>query len=348
MLRGLFVFAIVVCSFVMCLPSASAQADIFAPSAKYNPAVPTPESVLGYKIGDEFTPYFMIDTYWQKLAASSDRVSMERYGKTAEGRNLSLVVITSAKNKAKLAEIKSAIGKLNDPRTTSPEEAARIAASTPVIVFLSYNVHGNEASSSEAAMQVGYELAAGQDPQTLEWLDKAVIVIDPLVNPDGRERFVQGYKSVVGAHPVSDRFAAEQQERWPGGRYNHYYFDMNRDWTWQSQAETRARVVAYRQWNPQVHVDYHEMGSGGSYYFAPPADPMLDSLSTPMLKKWFEKFGRGNAQAFDKNGFRYFTHEGYDMFYPGFGDSWPTLNGAVGMTYEQAAGRSVSLTISDC
>ncbi|HUS19822.1 MAG TPA: M14 family zinc carboxypeptidase [Terriglobales bacterium] len=325
-----------------------AGSDPLSPSAKYDPAIPTLEKVLGYKMGEDFTSHHLLTSYYQALAAASPRVKIEAYGKTAEGRPLNLVIISSPENLARLAAIKESVARLNDPRKTNQADADAIAASTPVIVFLSYGVHGNEASSAEAAMQVAYELAASQDTANLERLQNSVIVIDPLVNPDGRERFVQGYRSVKGANAISDRFAAEQQERWPSGRYSHYLFDLNRDWTWQSQAETRARVAAYRSWSPQLHVDYHEMGSGGSYHFAPPAEPILDSLNTPMHKKWFELYGKANAQAFDQQGFRFFTHENYDLFYPGFGDSWPLLNGAIGMTFEQAGGRAgLSLELAD-
>ncbi len=319
---------------------AFAQSNPLTPSAQYDPAVPTLEKVLGYKLGDDFTSHHLLTSYYQALAAASPRVKIEAYGKTAEGRPLNLVIISSPENLARLSAIKESVARLNDSRKTSSSEADAIAASTPVILFLSYGVHGNEASSAEAAMQVAYELAASQDAANQERLRNSVIVIDPLVNPDGRERYVQGYRTTKGAAPIADRFAAEQQERWPSGRYNHYFFDLNRDWTWQSQQETRARVIAYRAWSPQLHVDYHEMGSASSYHFAPPADPILDSLKTPMLQKWFDRYGKANAQAFDQNGFRFFTSEGYDLFYPGFGDSWPLLNGAIGMTFEQAGGRA--------
>lgn len=328
---------------VLCLLAFSvalAETDPLSPSAKYDPAVPTLEKFLGHKLGGDFTPHHQLTAYYHALAAASPRVKVEPYGKTAEGRPLNLVVITSPENHARIADIRAAVARLNDPRKTSQADADAIAASTPVIIYLSYGVHGNEASSAEAAMQVAYELAASQDAVNLERLQNAVILIDPLVNPDGRERFVQGYRTVKGASPNPDRFAAEQSERWPSGRFNHYFFDLNRDWSWQSQQETRARVIAYRAWNPQLHVDYHEMGAGSTYHFAPPADPILESLNTPMLRKWFDIYGRANSQAFDRQGFRFFTKEDYDLFYPGFGDSWPLLNGAIGMTFEQGGGRA--------
>jgi len=324
---------------------ALAADDPLSPSSAYDPSIPTPESVLGYRIGDSFTPYHDIERYYRALAAASNRLRLEPYGRTHEGRTLYLVIFSAPENLARLEEIRAATAKLADPRTTTPQEAQALAASTPATVWLSYNVHGNEAVSSEAALQVAYELAASQDARVLDWLQHAVILLDPLLNPDGRERYVQFFRSTLGKNPNPDRFAAEHQERWPGGRTNHYLFDLNRDWAWQSQPESRARVRAYRRWNPQAHVDYHEMGADSTYYFAPPAEPVHTAISE-LLKKGFDLYGQGNAAAFDRYGFRYYTRERFDLFYPSYGDSWPSFHGAIGMTYEQAGGPAGGLVIS--
>ncbi|MGH9788166.1 MAG: M14 family metallopeptidase [Candidatus Acidiferrales bacterium] len=325
--------------------AAAAADDPLSPSSAYDPSIPTPESVLGYRVGESFTPYHDLEHYYQTLAAASPRVRLEPYGKTHEGRVLYLVIVSMPENLSRLDEVRAATTKLADPRTTNAQEAQALAASTPATVWLSYNVHGNEAVSSEAAMQVAYELAASQDARVLDWLQHAVVLLDPLLNPDGHERYVQFFRSTLGKNPNPDRFAAEHQERWPGGRTNHYLFDLNRDWAWQSQPESRARVRAYRQWNPQVHVDFHEMGAESTYYFAPPAEPVHDAVAD-LLKKWFDIYGQGNAAAFDRYGFRYYTRELFDLFYPSYGDSWPSLNGAVGMTYEQAGGPAGGLVLT--
>jgi Zinc carboxypeptidase len=331
--------------FMSLLPVFSLAVDPLHPSPSYSSSVPAPEALLGYKLGSAFTPYDQLEKYFQALAASSPaHLKLEGYGKSVEGRTLYTLTITSEKNLARLDAIRNATTKLSDPRKASPAEAAQIASSMPVVVWLSYNIHGNESNSSEAAMQVAYELAASEDTKVKEWLENAVIIIDPLENPDGRERYVQFYRTAQGTEPRSDRFSAEHDEHWPGGRYNHYLFDLNRDWAWQSQQESQARVKAYLRWNPQVFVDLHEMNAEASYYFAPPAGPVLSTIS-PLLSKWFQIYGQANAAAFDRYGFRYFTREGYDLFYPSYGDSWPSLNGAVGMTYEQAGGGDAGVTI---
>jgi hypothetical protein len=324
--------------------AASAQGNPLAPSARYNPAIPTVKSVLGYAVGENFTFYHDLVGYYEQVAAASDRVRLEPYGRSGEGRTLYLLIVTSPGNQAQLDEIRQAIARLSDPRQTSPAEAQALLEKTPVIVWLSYNVHGNEAVSSEAALQVVYELAASEDERVRNWLENAVVVIDPVVNPDGRERYVRFYRSTVGAHPNPDRFAAEHQEPWPGGRTNHYFFDLNRDWAWQTQPESQARVHAYREWNPQVHIDYHEMGADSTYFFFPPRKPVLETIA-PLLGKWFDIYARGNAAAFDRYAFRYYTREDFDLFYPSYGDSWPSLHGAIGMTYEQAGGGRAGLVV---
>jgi hypothetical protein len=337
--------ALLVFIFAFAATLAFAESDtVCFPSASYTPVVPTLEAALGYKLGDAFTSYASLEHYYQTLAQASDRVKLESYGKSVEGRTLYTVIISTPKNLARLDAIRSAAVRLSDPRTLSDGEAQKLIADTPVTVWLMYNVHGNESASSEAAMQVAYELSASQDARVLEWLDKAIVVIDPIANPDGRERYVQFYRERMGSRPRADRFAAEHQERWPGGRANHYLFDLNRDWAWQTQPESAARVKVFRRWYPQVFVDFHEMGPSSTYFFPPPAKPVLEYVQ-PLLGKWYELYGRANATAFDKHGFRYFTRDTFDFFYPAYGDSWPSLNGAVGMTYEQGGGGVSGLVI---
>ncbi|MGA3243348.1 MAG: M14 family metallopeptidase [Bacteroidota bacterium] len=317
----------------------------FYPGGTYDPKVVAPEAVLGYHIGDRFTDYASLHTFFEKLAASSDRIHRVVYGETNEHRMLQAFIITSPANLARIEEIRQANLKLTDPRILqSKADAEKIIASLPVIVYLSYGVHGNEASSPEAAMAVAYQLCAGTDSRTQSILENAVVIIDPNVNPDGRERYVQWVNSMLGAKPNLNPSSVEHSEPWPGGRTNHYFFDLNRDLSWQTQQETRARVRFYRTWMPHVHVDYHEMEYSGSYFFFPAAVPVHESLP-PEVLKWGKIFGKGNAEAFDKLGLPYYVGERFDMFYPGYGDSWPTFNGATGMTYEQGGGSRASLAV---
>jgi hypothetical protein len=298
--------------------------------------IPTPKEVLGYDLGDRYTSYEGISKYIDALAAAApDRMKVVTYGTTYEGRALRLAVLASPANLARLDEIRADSRKLADPRTTSDKEAGELARTMPAIAWLSYGVHGNEASSPEAALDVLYRLLAPGDPGTAGLLDSMVVIVDPLLNPDGHERYVNFEVTRAGVAPREDPEAAEHTEGWPSGRTNHYLFDLNRDWAWLTQEESRARIAAYREWMPHVHVDFHEMGYNSSYFFFPAFKPVNKNFPASTVE-WGEIYGRGNAEAFDREGWNYYSGESFDLFYPGYGDSWPSLNGAIGMTYEQA------------
>lgn len=302
----------------------------------YDPHIPTPKSVLGYEIGERYTDFRNLERYIERLLSSSNRIQRIIYGTTYETRPLQALVVSSPTNLARLDEIKAANRSLTDPRLPkSKSEIESIINTLPAIVWLSYGVHGNEASSPEAALLTMYQLCAGTDRRTMNILDSAVVIIDPAVNPDGRERFVQWANSAKGLQPNISPEALEHSEPWPRGRTNHYYFDLNRDWAWMTQIESRARIALYRQWMPHVHVDFHEMGYQSSYFFFPAAAPIHTEYPAE-VQKWGRMFGAANAAAFDALGIAYYTGESFDLFYPSYGDSWPTFNGAIGMTYEQA------------
>jgi hypothetical protein len=318
---------------------------LFAAVSQAQTPVPTPDEFLGYPLGERFTPYARILDYFHMLTTRSNLITMQQFGETYEHRPLMLAVITSPKNRAALETIRGNVAALTDPNATSQARANEIARTTPAIAWLAFGVHGNESSSSEAAMNVASTLL--NDPSSAPLLENLVIIIDPLLNPDGRERYVQWFIRTRGdvADPNPDAF--EHNEPWPGGRFNHYLIDMNRDWAWTSQREVRARVAEYRKWNPQVFVDFHEMGYQSSYFFPPDARPVNANLPKD-VDTWLEKFGRADADAFTKKGWTFFTGEEFDLFYPGYGDSWPSLHGAIGMTYEVAgSGRGGSAITRD-
>jgi hypothetical protein len=206
-------------------------------------------------------------------------------------------------------------------------------------------VHGNESVSSEAVMQVMYDVLNTGNQQTQSWLSNTLLIVDPCENPDGRERYVQWYKQTAGQPANPSPHAWEHQEPWPGGRPNHYLFDLNRDWAWQTQKETKARIVLYNQWLPQLHADFHEMGVEAPYYFSPAARPFHQDI-TPWQRQFQDIIGENNRKYFDANNWLYFTRERYDLFYPSYGDTWPTFNGAIGMTYEQGGSGRAGLAIA--
>ncbi len=308
-------------------------------------AVPTPEEYLGYPLGDRYTPWTRIVDYFNELAKRSNLITVQQFGETYEHRPLILATLTSAKNRGALDQIRKNVVSLTDPESTNAARAAEIAKSTPAVVWLAYGVHGNESSSAEASMLVASTLL--RDPDAQKLLDDVVVIIDPLQNPDGRERYIQWFTRTRGMAADPNPDAYEHQEPWPGGRFNHYLIDMNRDWAWSSQRETRARIAQYRQWNPQVFVDLHEMFYNSTYFFPPDAKPINANLPQD-VEKWLDVFGRANAAAFTQRGWPFFVGETFDLFYPGYGDSWPSLHGAIGMTYEVAGhGRAGSAVQRD-
>jgi hypothetical protein len=322
-------------AFLLLLGSSAAGAASFYAGGDLDPAIPSPEGFLGYPAGSRFTPHHRVVDYLKALADASDRVEIEQYGESYEGRPLLLLTVSDPQNLAAKDRIKESYARLADPRRTSEGEARGISRDLPIAVWLSYNIHGDEASGSETAIAVAYRLAAARDPETTALLKSTVVLIDPCLNPDGRDRYVNWMIGVTGGRPDPLPPAREHHQPWPGGRYNHYLFDLNRDWAWLTQVETRARAAVYLGWRPQVHVDVHEMYAQDSYFFFPPERP-IHPYFPPETLKWATIFGRGNAAAFDGRGWAYYTEESFDLYYPGYGDSWPSFHGAIGMTYEQA------------
>ncbi|MEO7925048.1 MAG: M14 family metallopeptidase [Chitinophagaceae bacterium] len=292
----------------------------------------SPEEFLGYRIGTRFTPHWKIVNYFNHAAANaSSMMKLQQYGETNEGRPLLLAVVSSPENIKNLEQIRMnnlRLANLTKDRMAPQEDNA------PAIVWLSYNVHGNEPSSSEASLLTLYALTNPGDPRTKEWLKNTVVIIDPCINPDGRDRYVNWFNTAVGKKPNPQPLAREHREPWPQGRTNHYNFDLNRDWAWQTQVESQQRIKKYDEWMPQVHVDYHEQGYNEPYYFAPAAEPFHEVI-TPWQREFQTSIGKNHAKYFDRNSWLFFTREVFDLFYPSYGDTYPIYNGAIGMTYEQ-------------
>ncbi|MEX2350432.1 MAG: M14 family metallopeptidase [Flavobacteriaceae bacterium] len=286
--------------------------------------IKSPSEFLGYEIGTQFTRHADVVSYFNHIAENSAMVTYETYGKTNERRLLTYAVVSSEANMRNLETIRTnnlkQIGLAEG--TANPEIA---------IVWLSYNVHGNEASSTEAAMQTLYELITEKQ----SWLENTVVIIDPNLNPDGRDRYVNWYNQVKSTPYNASQLAAEHMEPWPGGRPNHYLFDLNRDWAWATQVETQQRLKVYNLWMPHIHVDFHEQGINEPYYFAPAAEPFHEVI-TDWQRDFQIQIGKNHAKYFDAEGWLYFTRERFDLLYPSYGDTYPTYLGAIGMTYEQA------------
>jgi hypothetical protein len=300
----------------------------------------SPEEFLGYPVGTKFTPHWKIVDYFRSVAAAvPSMVHLEQYGQTYEGRPLMVAYVSLDANISNLENIRQ-----RNLSLARQGNAVSVNFDYPAIVWLSYNVHGNEASSSEASMLTLYALVDPKNTQTKQWLKNTLVIIDPCLNPDGRDRYVNWFNSVVGKNPNPSLDAREHDEPWPGGRTNHYNFDLNRDWAWQTQTESQARVALYNKWLPQVHVDFHEQGINAPYYFAPAAQPYHEVI-TRWQRDFQNMIGRNNAKYFDEKGWLFFTKEEFDLTYPAYGDTYPLYNGAIGMTYEQAGHSKGGLSV---
>ncbi len=308
----------------------------FFPGAKYDPAVPTPDSVLGYRLGDKAAKHAEVEAVIKAIAAKAPtRVKLFEYATSHEGRKLYYLAISSPSNIAKLDSIKADAAKLADPRLLSKAQHEQLAASIPAIAWLAYVIHGNEMSGTDAALAAIYHLAAGTDDSVTSLLNDTVVLIDPLMNPDGRDRCIIQITQQRTAQPAVDDQSIIHAETWPGGRTNHYLCDMNRDWIWATQPESRGRIKAAGDWNPHYFVESHEQGPQESFLFMPPRAPVNPNIPQN-VSKWSAIFGDDQGKAFDRFGWRYFTGEWNEEWYPGYSGSWAALRGSIDNLYEQA------------
>ena len=290
----------------------------------FSQTIQSPSEFLGYEIGARFTRHHKVVDYFKYVSKTLSNVKLEKYGETNENRPLYVSYISSQEN----------INNLENIRKDNLSQIGIIAgnnANKKAIVWLSYNVHGNEASSTEAAMLTLYELVTSKKA----WLKNTVVILDPCLNPDGRDRYVNWFHQIKSTPFNADQNAKEHSEPWPSGRPNHYLFDLNRDWAWITQVESQQRIAIYNKWMPHIHVDFHEQGINNPYYFAPAAAPFHEVISD-WQRNFQIEIGKNHAKYFDQEGWLYFTKESFDLLYPSYGDTYPTYMGAIGMTYEQA------------
>jgi len=305
--------------------------------SEYSELIPLPEDVLGYRVGDRHTRPEEVIRYFEAVAAASDRVVLEAHGSTHEGRRLVHAVVTSPSNHSRLEEIRARNLRLSEgPHEVAPAELQTM----PAVVYLAYSVHGNEASGSEASLLALYHLAAGHGQAVDPLLDSVVVIIDPMLNPDGRDRFVDWVNGNRGAVPATDPQDREHNEPWPGGRTNHYWFDLNRDWLPMTQPESRARLAVFKSWRPQLLCDFHEMGREATFFFQPGVASRTNPNTPEANQELTARIGKYHARALDRVGQPYYSGESFDDFYYGKGSTYPDLNGAIGILFEQASSRS--------
>ena len=320
------------------LLSLQAQDYFYKDFGPFDPSIPSPEEFLGYSIGDYHTRHDRIVGYLETLSSASDRANLVDYGKTHEQRRLVILQISSSENLQNIAEHQRRHLTLIDPQANFNVKSLN---DVPVFVNLAYNVHGNEPSGSEAALLSAYVLVASNHPDIQKYRAESIVFLDPTINPDGRDRHTQWVNSRMGSPLVADPLDVEHNEMWPRGRTNHYWFDLNRDWLLAVHPESQGKLNWYHQWYPNVVTDFHEMGTNSSYFFEPmktnaSKDPIMPEDNYTTLN---EKFASYYQREMDKIGSLYFTKEVFDGTYPGYGSSYPDLQGGLGILFEQASSR---------
>jgi len=310
---------------ILCL-SLYAQVELtyYLPGENYQPEIPTPESVIGHPVGEWHLTHDKLTAYMSLLSRQSDRMIMQEYARSWENRPLFHLIITSPANHARLEQIREEHLELSDP------------GDLPVVVRLGYNVHGNESSASNASILVAYYLAASSKQEVLDYLDNMVILLDPCLNPDGFNRHASWINMHKSQTPMPDDNSREFREVWPGGRTNHYWFDLNRDWILLQHPESRGRVEVFHRWRPNVQTDHHEMGASSSFFFQPGIRSRTNPMTPEGTTELTRKIGQYHAAALDHDGSLFFTEEIFDDFYYGKGSSYPDVNGSVGILFEQA------------
>ncbi|MFO8147783.1 MAG: M14 family metallopeptidase [Bacteroidota bacterium] len=317
----------------------SAQEDLdlsyYLPeNVTYNQDISTPQEILGYVPGKWHVTHDLLINYMRTLADESPRISIENRGTTYEGRPLLLLTITSEENQKKLEQIRKSHLEL-----TLPGSGQLNTAEMPIVVYQGFSIHGNEASGSNAALLAAYHLAAGQGSEIENLLENTVILFDPSLNPDGLQRFAYWANIHKSENLNPDPQDREFDEVWPGGRTNHYWFDMNRDWLPVQLPESRARIATFHKWQPNILTDHHEMGSNSTFFFQPGIPERTHPLTPQKNQDLTKEIGTYHAAAFDKIGSFYYTEENYDDFYYGKGSTFPDINGGIGILFEQGSSR---------
>ena len=321
---------------ILCLNNLIAQDYFLENNGPYNENIQSPEEFLGYEIGFEHTRHDLIIAYLNYLSNSSKKAEIIKYGESHEGRDLIMLTVSSTNNLSNLDKIKQ-----EHLKYTVPKSNLEVNKNLPVIINLGYGVHGNEPSSAEAAMLAAYTLVASENIKIKRLIENSVVFIDPTINPDGRDRHSQWANQYKSINLVADSNDAEHNEMWPKGRTNHYWFDLNRDWLLAINPESRGKLKWYHSWYPNVVTDFHEMGTNSNYFFEPmkrnaSLKPLIPDENYSVLSPIFAEY---YVKALDSIGSFYYTKESFDETYPGYGSSYPDVQGAVAILFEQASSR---------
>ena len=300
----------------------------------YTDDITHPDEFLGFGIGERVAAPWQITSALKTWSAQSGRIKVVEYARTHENRPLHAVFISSPDNINNLDAIKKNISALADARSTSDRDAKSIIEDMPAVAWMAYSIHGNETSGADGALAAIYHLIASTDEDVINMLDKMVIIVDPLMNPDGRARFTKSLEQYRGTAPNYDDQSLLHTGDWPYGRTNHYYFDLNRDWFYLTQPETKGRVKLINEWRPQILVDGHEMGPQDTFMTGPPREPINKNIDTDLIK-WGNVFAQDQGSAFDERNWRFYTGEWHEDLYPGY-SFYVQFRGTLGILYEQS------------
>jgi len=326
---------LLLCAIVSTFTQAQNKVDLsyYLPqNVTYNQNIPTPESIVGHQVGEWHITHDKLAQYMYALAEASDRITIENRGSTFEGRPLLLLTITSPKNHQNIDAIQKA-------HVEGTETSEANAANRPIVVYQGFSIHGNEPSGANAGLLAAYYLAAAQGSKIDQMLNNTVVLFDPSFNPDGLQRFAYWANTNKSINLNPDPNDREYDEVWPGGRTNHYWFDMNRDWLPVQLPESRARLKTFHNWYPNILTDHHEMGTNASFFFQPGIPSRTHPLTPKLNQELTAKIGNFHAKALDKIGSFYYTEESFDDFYYGKGSTFPDINGSIGILFEQASSR---------
>lgn len=310
--------------------------DYYLPQdVSYDKAIPTPKSSIGFEVGEWHVSHDKLVQYMYALASASDRISIENRGSTFEGRPLVLLTITSPENHRNIEQIRSEHLSLTNPQLSSK----LTIASMPLVVYQGFSIHGNEASGANAGLLLAYYLAAAKSDFVDKLLSNTVILLDPSYNPDGLQRFSTWVNMHKNMNMTANNYDREYREAWPGGRTNHYWFDLNRDWLVGQLPESQARIASFHKWKPNILTDHHEMGTNATFFFQPGIPSRTHPLTPDMNQKLTAKIGEYHARALNNIGSLYYTEESFDDYYYGKGSTFPDINGSIGILFEQASAR---------
>ncbi len=315
---------------------AKASMEYYLPQdVEYDESIPTPQEVLGMTPGEWHVRHDQLLQYMRAVAEASDRVTLHKFGKTYENRDLVYLTITDPDNHDDIEDIRQEHVALTDPNTSGDLNTEDM----PIVLYMGYSIHGDESSGSNASLLMAYYMAAAQGEEIEQKLQNSVVLLDPSLNPDGLNRFASWANTHKSQNEVSDPNSLELNQRWPSARTNHYWFDLNRDWMLVQHPESQGRIDNFHKWKPNILTDHHEMGTNSTFFFQPGIQSRTHPITPDKNQQLTQAIADYHAEKLDNNQRLYYSRESFDDFYYGKGSTYPDVNGSIGILFEQASSR---------